>query len=193
MHETLLPYTFRSPDVGQVIAVAISESHSFSKTCRSEIELIAGLGVSGDAHCGATVKHRSRVAQNPLQPNLRQVHLIHSELFDELKERGFHVQPGQIGENIATRNLDLLRMPRGTQLQLGQQARIELTGLRNPCSQLDRFQPGLMQAVLDKDDAGNLVRKSGVMAIVLSGGCVRPGDIIEVYLPPLPHEKLERV
>jgi MOSC domain-containing protein YiiM len=178
---------------GVVVAVHTSESHSFSKPARSEIRLLAGPGVEGDAHCGASVKHRLCVAQNPDQPNLRQVHLIHAELFDELQEKGFVVGPGHLGENVTVCGIDLLSLPVGTKLKLGAQAKIKLTGLRNPCAQIDAFQKGLLAACLDRDAQGNLVRKVGVMAIVLSGGTVRSGDKITVALPPPPHNKLERV
>ena len=166
-----------------VTAVSRSARHTFSKPTMLTIRLVAGLGVEGDAHLGETVKHRSRVRKNPLAPNLRQVHLLHEELFAELRERGFDVAPGAIGENVTTRGIDLLALPTGTRLRLGADAVVEITGLRNPCSQLDDFQPGLMAAVLGRDAAGRLVRKSGVMAIVLAGGDVRPGDAIAVELP----------
>ncbi|MBL8708445.1 MAG: MOSC domain-containing protein [Rhodospirillaceae bacterium] len=142
---------------------------------------------------GETVQHRSRVAKDPSQPNLRQVHLIHAELFDELGAKGFTVQPGEMGENITTRGLDLLSLPDATRLRLGAEAVVELTGLRNPCVQIDRFQKGLMQATLDRDPAGNLVRKAGVMAVVVTGGDVRPGDAIVVILPEGPHRALAPV
>jgi MOSC domain-containing protein YiiM len=151
------------------------------------------LGVEGDAHMGKTVKHRSRVAVDPTQPNLRQVHLIHAELFDELKAAGFAISPGQMGENITTRGINLLELPTRTRLHLGSRAIVELTGLRNPCTQLDRFQPGLMAAVLGRDDRGQLIRKAGVMAIVTRGGEVRPDDSIGIELPSEPHQSLERV
>ncbi len=176
-----------------VVAVAASAGHTFGKPTRDRIRLVAGLGVDGDAHAGTTVKHRSRVAADPTQPNLRQVHLIHAELFDELRPAGFEVAAGDMGENVTTRGVDLLALPRGSRLRLGAEAVVELTGLRNPCSQLDRFQPGLMAAVLDRDAAGNLVRKAGVMGVVLAGGEVRPGDQLGVELPPAPHEPLDRV
>lgn len=176
-----------------VSAVALSGSHSFSKTLSPAIRLLAGLGIEGDAHQGVTVKHRSRVAKDPSQPNLRQVHLIHGELHDELRARGFDVGPGDMGENVTTAGIDLLGLPTGARLRLGADAVVELTGLRNPCAQLDAFRPGLMHAVLDRDAAGNLIRKAGVMAIVIAGGEVRPGDAIAVALPPPPHRPLERV
>jgi MOSC domain-containing protein YiiM len=149
--------------------------------------------VEGDAHLGETVKHRSRVARDPSQPNLRQVHLIHAELHDELRAAGFAVSVGQMGENVTTRGIDLLGLPTGTRLRLGKTAVVEVTGLRNPCIQLDRFQSGLMAAVLGRDEHGALIRKAGVMAIVLVDGEVRPGDPIIVELPPAPHRSLEPV
>lgn len=179
--------------IGVVVAVSCNETHSFTKPTRDLIRLRTGLGVEGDAHCGATVQHRSRVARDPSQPNLRQVHLIHAELFDELRAAGFDIAPGQIGENVTTQGLDLLSLPAGTRLRLGDAAAVELTGLRNPCVQLDRFRPGLMAAVLDRDAAGGLIRKAGVMAIVLADGPVRPGDPIRVTLPPAPHQALRPV
>lgn len=176
-----------------VLALHLSPEHSFSKRQQAEIELLAGHGVKGDAHCGVTVKHRSRVAVDPNQPNLRQVHLVHQELLEELRAAGFRVEPGTIGENVTTSGLDILSLPRGTRLRLGETATVELTGLRNPCVQLDHFQQGLTQAVLGRDADGQLIRKAGVMAIVLSDGAVRPGDPILVELPPLPHYRLEKV
>jgi MOSC domain-containing protein YiiM len=178
---------------GVVVAVASSATHSFSKPRRLSIRLLEGLGVAGDAHCGTTVKHRSRVAQDPRQPNLRQVHLIHAELHEELGSRGYVVAPGEMGENITTRGIDLLALPRGARLGLGEEAVVEVTGLRNPCVQLDRLLPGLMAAVLDRDEEGRLVRKAGIMGIVLAGGAVRPGDPVRVRLPPQPHRPLDRV
>ena len=176
-----------------VTAVSASSIHGFSKPNRESIRLLAGLGVEGDAHLGTTVKHRSRVAKDPSQPNLRQVHLIHAELHDELREAGFNVSAGNMGENVTTRGIDLLGLPAGTRLRIGESAVIEVTGLRNPCVQIDRFQKGLMKAVLGKDEQGNLVRKSGIMAIVLEGGEVRSGDPIQVELPPGQHRRLEVV
>ncbi|TVY11043.1 MOSC domain-containing protein [Paenibacillus cremeus] len=178
---------------GEVVSVSRSAAHSFSKETLDVITLLAGLGVEGDAHMGKAVKHRSRVAQNPDQPNLRQVHLIHSELFDELHDAGFNVGPGQLGENITTRGIHLLELPTGTKLYIGNTAAIEITGLRNPCAQIDNFQSGLLNAVLDHDEDGNLIRKAGIMAIVLTGGEVAPRDPIRVELPPEPFRKLERV
>jgi MOSC domain-containing protein YiiM len=178
---------------GVVVAVSRSATHTFSKPNESCIRLLAGLGVAGDAHLGETVKHRSRVARDPSQPNLRQVHLIHAELHDELRAAGFLVSDGQMGENITTRGIDLLKLPTGTRLHLGDTAVVEVTGLRNPCAQLDRFQAGLMAAVLERDERGNLVRKAGIMGIVLLGGEVRSGDPIRVELPQPPHRSLEPV
>jgi MOSC domain len=176
-----------------VVAVCRDGQHRFSKLTADEIMLLAGLGVEGDAHAGVTVQHRSRVAADATQPNLRQVHLIHAELHDELREQGFDLEPGQLGENITTRGLDLLTLPQGTVLRLGPQAVIQITGLRNPCNQINDFRPGLLNAVLDRDEQGNLVRKAGIMGVVVNGGPVKPGDTIEVELPNKPHLPLERV
>ena len=176
----------------KVLAVCSSTAHSFSKTPREHIRLLAGLGVEGDAHSGTTVKHRSRVRADPSQPNLRQVHLLHAELFAELHQKGFKLNPGDIGENITTTGVPLLELPKGSQLQLGK-AVIEITGLRNPCSQLDAFQTGLMKAVLDEDAAGKLIRKAGIMGIVRVGGLIRPGDDIQIRYPAPPYEALERI
>lgn len=177
----------------RVTAVSREAMHTFSKRNQDSIRLLAGLGVESDAHMGETVKHRSRVAQDPTQPNLRQVHFIHAELHDELQAAGFAVSAGQIGENVTTRGVDLLGLPTGTRLHLGDTAVVEVTGLRNPCAQLDRFQPGLLAAVLGRDEHGNLIRKAGIMGIVLAGGEVRPGDPIRLELPPPPHRPLDRV
>jgi MOSC domain-containing protein YiiM len=178
---------------GAVVAVSSNPTHTFSKPNQGSIRLLTGLGVEGDAHCGEKVQHRSRVARDPTQPNLRQVHLIHAELHDELHAAGFTVLAGQMGENITTRGVDLLRLPAGTRLHLGNTAVVEVTGLRNPCVQLDHFQSGLMAAVLERDEQGALIRKAGIMAIVLAGGEVGPGDPISVELPPEPHRPLEMV
>jgi len=178
---------------GLVIAVAGSPTHTLSKPKAPSIRLLAGFGVAGDAHMGETVKHRSRVARDPTQPNLRQVHLIHAELFEELREAGFDIAPGQMGENVTTSGVDLLGLPTGTLLRLGEAAVIEVTGLRNPCAQLDRIQPGLMKATLDRNTDGNLVRKAGIMGIVVAGGEIRPGDAVQIDLPPLPHIPLAPV
>lgn len=176
-----------------VTSVSLSGTHNFSKSRAAQIRLLAGLGVEGDAHCGVTVKHRSRVARDPTQPNLRQVHLIHSELFDELAAQGFAVAAGQIGENISTRHIDLLALPVGSLLHLGETAVVELTGLRNPCEQLNAHRTGLMAAVLGRTPDGQLVRKAGVMGVVITGGSVQAGDLILVTLPGLPHRVMERV
>jgi MOSC domain-containing protein YiiM len=178
---------------GHVIAVCQSATHTMSKPKVSKIRVLEGLGVEGDAHQGVTVKHRSRVAKDPTQPNLRQVHLIHAELHDELRAKGFDISEGQMGENITTRDLDLLALPTGAKLHMGESAVLEVTGLRNPCHQLDGLQQGLMAAVLDKDPQGNLIRKAGVMTIVLKSGDVCKGDAIRVELPPLPHQPLQVV
>ncbi|MGI4944338.1 MAG: MOSC domain-containing protein [Janthinobacterium lividum] len=175
-----------------VAAVANSGTHGFSKDVQPEIVLEVGLGVRGDAHRGVTVKHRSRVRQDPTQPNLRQVHLIAAELHAELAAKGFWVGPGSMGENVTTLGLDPLALPCGTLLHLGA-AVVEVTGLRNPCAQLNRYQPGLMNAVLDRAADGSLVLRAGIMGVVLRGGAVRPGDALKAVLPPTPHQALQRV
>ncbi|NOU97136.1 MOSC domain-containing protein [Paenibacillus sp. LMG 31456] len=178
---------------GIITAVSTSETHTFGKFNRESIMLLTGLGVEGDAHLGKTVKHRSRVASDPSQPNLRQVHLIHAELHDELHVAGFAVSAGQMGENITTRGIDLLGLPTHSRLHLGDKAVVEVTGLRNPCNQLNGLQAGLMSAVLGRDEQGNLIRKAGIMGIVLAGGEVKPGDLIRIELPQEPFQPLERV
>ena len=178
---------------GVVTAVSQSPDHSFCKQNQNQIVLLAGLGVQGDAHMGETVKHRSRVRKDPTQPNLRQVHLMHAEFHDELNASGFHVAAGDLGENITTRGLHLLSLPTGTRLHVGNTAVIEVTGLRNPCEQLNGFQDGLMNACVYKDDDGNIIRKAGIMSIVLVGGEVRAGDSIRVELPSDPHRPLQVV
>jgi len=182
-----------SSEQPSVVAVSADDHHRFSKQIAGQIVLVADHGVQGDAHAGATVKHRSRVRRDPSQPNLRQVHLLHAELFDELAEQGFVVTPGQLGENITTRRLDLLSLPAGTMLTLGPEAVVEVTGLRNPCVQIDRFQPGLLKNVLIQDDGGRLTRKAGIMGVVVHGGSVAPGDRITLELPAEPYQALEPV
>jgi MOSC domain-containing protein YiiM len=178
---------------GTVTAVSSNGAYSFTKPNRDAITLLAGLGVEGDVHAGVTVKHRSRVAQDPTQPNLRQVHLIHEELFAEVGEAGFTVSAGDLGENITTSGIDLLGLPTGTLLHIGDDAVVEVTGLRNPCRQIDGFQNGLLKQVLGRDEDGNVVRKAGIMSVVVEGGVVRPGDTIKAELPYGPHRPLERV
>lgn len=176
-----------------IIAVARDGTHRFSKTPVAAITVLAGLGVEGDAHLGVTVQHRSRVAVNPDQPNLRQVHLIGQELLEELAVKGFDIAPGDLGENVTTKGIDLITLPQGTRLTLGQGVRLLVTGLRNPCPQIDAFRPGLLREVLGRDAKGGLIRKTGVMCVAEVGGDLRAGDPIRVELPPLPHLPLERV
>ena len=178
---------------GAVSAVSSNGVYSFTKPNRQSITLLAGLGVEGDVHAGTTVKHRSRVARDPSQPNLRQVHLIHEELFEEVREAGFEVRAGQLGENVTTRGIDLLALPVGTLLRLGPEAVVEVTGLRNPCLQIDTFQHGLLKRVVGRDGDGTLRVKAGIMSVVVSGGPVRPGDPVKVELPDGPHRPLEIV
>lgn len=176
-----------------VTTVSSNGVYSFTKPNRDSITLLAGLGVEGDVHAGVTVKHRSRVAKDPTVANLRQVHLIHSELLDEVAGAGFDVAPGALGENVTTRGIDLLALPTGTRLHLGAEAVVEVTGLRNPCVQIDDYQHGLLKQVLGRDESGRIVRKAGIMSIVLTGGEVRPGDPIRIELPAEPHRPLEMV
>ncbi|MBC7940270.1 MAG: MOSC domain-containing protein [Chitinophagaceae bacterium] len=178
------------PPAARVLAVHLSGSHSFGKRPVESIRLLAGLGVEGDAHSGTTVKHRSRVRRDPSQPNLRQVHLLHGELLDDLVVRGFSVPHGAVGENITTAGVALLALPTDTELHIGASAVLRVTGLRNPCHQLDDFQAGLMSAMLERTPDGRLLRKAGVMAVVLQGGRVAPGHDIRVRLPPPPHRAL---
>ena len=178
--------------VGVVTAVSRDTTHNFTKPNVELIELIAGLGVKDDAHWGETVQHLVRVREDPTRPNRRQVHLMHGELHDELKQQGFNVGPGTIGENITTRGIDLLSLPCGTRLSIGGEAVVELTGLRTPCKQIERYQPGLLAAV-SQDTKGNLFFKSGVMGIVLKDGMVKAGDAIRIELPPEPHQRLGKV
>ncbi|WP_106814406.1 MOSC domain-containing protein [Microbacterium timonense] len=181
------------PLPGHVVAVARDDAHRFSKPTRESITLIAGIGVEGDAHAGTTVQHRSRVRRDPTTPNLRQVHLIHAELFDEMSRRGHDVRPGGLGENITTAGIDLLGLSRGTRLALGSDAVVEITGLRNPCTQINGLSEGLMKELVHLDDAGRTVRLAGVMSVVLEGGTVRPGDDIRVIPAAGPHEPLQPV
>jgi len=176
-----------------VVAVAFDETHSFSKPTRSSIRLLEGRGVEGDAHLGATVQHLSRRRRRPAEPNLRQVHLLASELFEDLREAGHLVSPGALGENITTAGVDLLELPAGTVLRIGGTAEVEVTGLRNPCRQIEDFQTGLLQQVLGRDADGSVRRRTGVMSVVRRGGEVRPGDPLHVVLPPEPHRPLDVV
>jgi MOSC domain-containing protein YiiM len=178
---------------GVVTAVSSSGEYTFTKPNRESINLLVGLGVEGDVHAGVTVKHRSRMAIDPTVPNLRQVHLMHEELFAEVAEDGFDVKPGQLGENITTSGIDLLGLPTGTLLHLGDEAVVEITGLRNPCAQINGLQDGLLKKVLGLDADGNVVRKAGIMGVVREGGAIRPGQPIRVELPAEPHRPLEKV
>lgn len=180
---------------GQARVVAVSKDplHQFSKSVVSEITLIEGWGVEGDAHAGRTVQHRSRVARDPSQPNLRQIHLIHAELFDELAGAGYTVTAGQMGENIATRGIDLLNLPTGSQLRFGDDATVRVTGLRNPCQQINTFAPGLLREVMGRAEDGSVERKGGVMAVVIASGVVRPHDPIAVTFPTGVQEPLKPV
>jgi MOSC domain-containing protein YiiM len=179
--------------IGKVTAVSRSPQHTMSKLNEDSILLLAGWGVQGDAHAGATMVSRSRWARDRTPPNLRQVHLLPAELHDELRAAGFSVTPGQMGENITTRGIDLRRLPTGTYLHLGETAVLQVTGLRHPCKQLDRIHPGLLSAVLDHDEHRHLIRKAGIMAVVLTDGEVQLGDSLRVELPAEPHQALKPV
>ncbi|MEU9834021.1 MOSC domain-containing protein [Streptosporangium sp. NPDC048047] len=168
-----------------VTAVSRSPEYTFSKGCEPAIRLLEGLGVEGDAHLGVTVRHRSRVARDPSRPNLRQVHLIHAELHEELRAAGFSVGAGELGENVTTRGVDLLGLPQGALLRLGEEAVVRVTGLRNPCAQIEAFRPGLLARVAGRDGEGRVVRRAGVMGVVVAGGLVRAGDRVVVESPPL--------
>jgi MOSC domain-containing protein YiiM len=173
----------------RIVGVQSSGKHAFSKLPKDAIRLIENFGVEGDAHAGATDQHLYHIRKFGLHPNLRQVHLIQAELLDEVARKGHAVCPGELGENIVTRHVDLLGLPTGTRLRLGSEAVIELTGLRNPCHQIEDFQPGLLKLMVEATPAG-VVRKAGVMSVVLQGGEVRPGDAIAIELPSLPHQPL---
>jgi MOSC domain-containing protein YiiM len=174
---------------GKVVSVSLSSKHRFSKQVVESIHLLTGLGIEGDAHCGALVRHRYRVKQDPTQPNLCQVHLLQTELFEELAAKGFDLSPGDLGENMTTSGIDLLNLPTGAVLRAGPEAVLEITGIRNPCVQMNKFRKGLMQAVIERN-SGKVQMKSGVMSIVLTGGTVRAGDTIQVTLPPPPWREL---
>jgi MOSC domain-containing protein YiiM len=178
---------------GTVIGVFRKEDYSFSKDAQEELTLVKGKGVEGDAHFGELVKHRSRVARNPNQPNLRQVHLLPIELFEELENTGYSVNPGELGENITTRGIDLIELPLGTLLQIGKDVSLQVTGLRDPCYQIDDFKKGLLSKVVYSDDEGNLILKAGIMTVVLEGGRIKLNDEIVVELPLKPFKKLEIV
>ena len=177
----------------RVVAVNSNGEYSFSKPNRESVTLLAGLGIDGDVHAGVTVRHRSRVRRDPSQPNLRQVHLMHTELHDELRGKGFSIAAGQLGENVTTAGLDLLGLPTGTRLCLGGQAVVEVTGLRNPCLQIDGFSTGMLDEVVGRDERGEIVRRAGIMSVVRVGGVVRPDDPIAVELPAEPHRPLQPV
>ncbi|MGI8870030.1 MAG: MOSC domain-containing protein [Mycobacteriales bacterium] len=176
-----------------VVSVNRDRAHRFSKQAVESVRLLVGLGVEGDAHLGRTVQHLSRVRRDPDQPNMRQVHLIHAELHDELRSAGFDIEAGGIGENVTTRGVDLLALPTGTLLRLGPDAVIEMTGLRNPCTQIEKYRIGMLAEVVGRDANGSVVRRAGVMAIVTVDGVVRPGDSIAIEMPPAPHVPLAPV
>lgn len=183
----------KGTDPAGVTAVSKDGQHRFSKQLCDQITLLKGIGVQGDAHSGVTVQHLGRVAQDPTQPNLRQVHLLHREFFDEAREEGYELAPGDLGENVLTQGLDLLSLSRDTLLHIGCQAVVRITGLRNPCAQIDGFRKGLLKVAVGRDEDGQVVRRAGIMGVVTTGGTIYPGDKIEVELPALPHQALEVV
>jgi len=178
--------------IGTVLEVSCSAKHEFSKQRTSAIRIAAGHGVVGDAHAGELIQHRSRMEIDPDQPNLRQVHLMPVELLEELDRKGFEVDPGDLGENITTRGIDLVSLGRDTILRIGGETVLCVTGLRNPCVQIEKFAPGLLNELAVKSD-GKVRRKAGIMCVALSGGTVRPGDEVSVYHPEGPYIPLERV
>lgn len=180
-------------DRAGVVAVSKDSQHRFSKETCEQITLLEGLGVQGDAHAGVTVQHLSRMARDPSGPNLRQVHLLHRELFDEARDKGFELAPGDLGENVLTHGLNLLGLPRDTLLHIGSQAVVRVTGLRNPCAKIDDFRNGLLKVAVGRDEDEQVVLKAGIMGVVKTGGIIRPGDPINVELPAQPHQGLERV
>lgn len=177
----------------KVHSLSINPEHTFSKMLTNQVEVIKGIGIKGDAHAGVKVKHRSRVAKDPNQPNLRQIHLIHLELLNDLAQKGYTVKPGDLGENITTEGISLLDLPRDSVLTFGKKVKVQITGLRNPCHQIDKFQKGLLKEVVGRNEAGEIIRMAGIMGIVLEGGTIQVNDEIKIKLPALPHQKLERV
>ena len=177
---------------GTVVGVHRRSAHAFSKQPVADIELVSGHGVRDDAHFGVTIQHLSRVAKDPAQPNLRQVHLLQAELLDELTTRGFAIDAGQLGENITTRGVDLLGLSSGSLIHIGDTVVVRVTGLRNPCAQIDAFHAGLLQAVLDRAPDGRLIRRAGIMGVVETGGVVRAGDPL-IVSPCTPHLPLQVV
>ena len=179
---------------GEVVAVSRALRHGFAKQPQPAIRLLAGEGVEGDAHRGTTVQHLYQVRRDPTQPNLCQVHLFAAEKLEELAAAGYVLGPGEMGENVLTRGVDLLRLPRHTRVRLGAQAVVEITGLRTPCSQIDGYRRGLQRLLWGPRDAkGRRERRAGVMAVVLTGGDVSPGDCLVLELPPKRHLPLKPV
>jgi MOSC domain-containing protein YiiM len=175
---------------GKVVAVCAAPKHRFSKTPCLSIALVAGLGVEGDAHFGSLVRHRYLARRNPRAPNIRQVHLIPVELFDELQAVGYDVAPGDLGENIVTAGLDLESLPLDTELRICSAA-VRLTGLRTPCVLIDRFSAGLKTRLV-ADGPGPPFR-AGVMGVVTVGGVVLPGDRIRTVFPAAPRLELPSI
>jgi len=177
---------------GRVVGLARDGRNGFSKSAMDTICLIQGQGVEGDAHSGPFVRHRYLARRQPRLPNLRQVHLIPSELFEALRNAGYDLHPGDLGDNIATAGLDLETLPMGALLDLGSEACIELTGLRTPCVLIDRFRTGLKRQMVCSEPVAPRFR-CGVMSIVRTGGRLAVGDPIRVRLPPKPWTDLPAV
>ena len=175
---------------GKVLAVSRSAKHGVGKIPQDAIRLLAGLGVEGDAHAGTTVQHLYRMKLDPTAPNLAQVHFLHAELFDEMASKGFALEAGTLGENVLTQGIDLINLPTGTIFRIGAEAVVEISGIRDPCKQIDRIAKGLTKTLFDRDIDGGVVRKAGIMGVVVTGGTVTPGDTIAVTLPPEPHRRL---
>ncbi len=178
---------------GSVVSVSRDSTHRVSKVPQQAITLLEGIGVEGDAHAGATDQHRYTKRRDPHRPNLRQVHLIQSELFDELATHGYAVGPGQLGENVTTSGVDLLALPAGTRLHLGDEAVVEVTGLRGPCKLINQVADGLLKAVVATGRGKEVPQRTGVMSVVVVGGIVRPGDAVRVELPVGEHRVLQTV
>jgi len=172
---------------GVVLAVHRSDEHTFAKPTVDSVTLLPGLGVEGDAHLGAQVKHRSRVAADPNQPNLRQVHLVMSELLDDVRAAGHEIEPGRLGENVTTTGIDLIGLPVGSMLRIGDTALVALTGLRNPCKQIRDVGDGVLKMMFVDGERygrpGEQIGRTGVMGVVVAGGTVSAGDEIAVRYP----------
>ena len=152
-----------------VVGLSIDDGHHFSKRAVERVTMVAGVGIEGDVHAGPLVQHRSRVRVDPNQPNLRQVHLIDDAVFAVAASAGFEIDHGDLGENVTVSGLDVHGLAVGTMLRLGESAFVAVTGLRNPCGQINGLRPGLLD-VLRRADGGDIVRRAGIMGVVVRGG-----------------------